>query len=58
MTPAQEIVHEKSDLDTAQLKSLGVSDELVGSLSPAEARDLLASLLRLKDKYHVAIRSA
>ncbi|MEO9295082.1 MAG: hypothetical protein ABI347_05730 [Nitrososphaera sp.] len=48
----------KNDEDLAELKALGVSDELVESLSPVEVSDLLLGLLHLREKYHVAIHSA
>jgi hypothetical protein len=46
---------EKSEMDAADLVALGVSSELVGSLSVEEAGDLLKSLIHLREKYHVAI---
>lgn len=47
-------MNEKSEMDAADLVALGVSSELVESLS-AEAGDLLKSLIHLREKYHVAI---
>lgn len=50
---------EKSEMDATDLMALGVSSELVGSLSTEEASDLLKSLIHLREKYHIAIsRSA
>lgn len=44
-------MHRRSDRDSAELLALGVSGELVGSLSADEIHNLLESLLYLKEKY-------
>lgn len=50
---------DESEMDATDLAALGVSNELVGSLSAEEASHLLKSLIHLREKYHIAIsRSA
>ena len=43
------------NMDAADLLVLGVSNELVENLSAVEVKDLLQSLLYLREKYHVAV---